>query len=117
VAPYLIEVRPDSGFLLSWHATLNKNPGILVESPAEFDELLSHVRGIFSRKDERGKQSFFRFYDPNLLYGWLSSCTPPQLTAFFGCLSAVVVGLESGSRVLRLSYANDVLNTEEVFAP
>ena len=117
VAPYLIEVRADSGFLLSWHAMLNRNPGILAESQAEFDEVLSHLRGIFSRKDERGKQSFFRFYDPNLLYGWISGCTPPQLAAFFGCLSAVVVGLESGNRVLRLSHVNDALNAEEVFAP
>jgi hypothetical protein len=117
VAPYLIELRSDSEFLLSWHAMLSKNPGILVESQAEFDEVLNHVRGIFSRRDERGKESFFRFYDPKLLYGWLSSCTPPQLAAFFGCLSAVVVGLDSGSRILRLSCMNDALNAEEVFAP
>jgi hypothetical protein len=117
VAPYLIEVRAESGFLLSWHAAIGKNPGILAESQAEFEEVLSHLRGIFSRKDERGKQSFFRFYDPNLLYGWLSSCTPPQLAAFFGCLSAVVVGLDSGDRVLRLSVVDDGLRTEDVFAP
>ncbi|HWB11782.1 MAG TPA: DUF4123 domain-containing protein [Pirellulales bacterium] len=117
VAPYLIEVRPDCAFLLSWHAAIGKNPGILAEAEAEFEEVLGHLRSVFSRQDERGKQSFFRFYDPNLLYGWLSSCTPPQLTAFFGCLSAVVVGLESGNRVLRLSVVNDVLNAQEVFAP
>ncbi|HEV3341330.1 MAG TPA: DUF4123 domain-containing protein [Pirellulales bacterium] len=117
VAPYLIEVRSDSGFLLSWRAMSNKNPGILIESQAEFDVVLSHVRGIFSRRDERGKQSFFRFYDPRLLYGWLSSCTPAQLASFFGCLSAVVVGLESGDRILRLTCVSDALHAEEVFSP
>jgi hypothetical protein len=117
VAPYLIDVRLDSGFLAAWHAMLNKSPGILLETQSDFDEVLVHVRSIFSRKDERGKQSFFRFYDPNLLYGWLSSCAPEQLAAFFGNLSAVIVGIDSGSRLLRLTRAGNVLNADEVFAP
>lgn len=117
VAPYLIDVRTDCGFLASWHALLNKNPGILIESQADFDEVLGHLRSVFTRKDERGKQSFFRFYDPNLLYGWLSSCSPPQLAGFFGCLSAVIAGVDSGSRLMRLTRNGDVLNADEVFAP
>jgi hypothetical protein len=117
VAPYLIDVQLDSEFLAAWQAMINKSPGILVESQADFDEVLTHLRSIFSRKDERGKQSFFRFYDPNLLYGWLSSCTPQQLTAFFGCLSAIIVGVDSGSRLLRLTLVGDVLNADEVFGP
>lgn len=117
VAPYLVDVRTDCGFLASWHALLNKNPGILIESQADFDEVLAHLRSIFTRKDERGKQSFFRFYDPNLLPGWLSTCTPPQLAGFFGCLSAVIAGVDSGSRLMRLTRNGDVLNADEVFAP
>ena len=117
VAPYLIDVRADCGFLASWHALLNKNPGILIESQADFDEVLAHLRSIFIRKDERGKQSFFRFYDPNLLHGWLSTCAPPQLAGFFGCLSAVIAGIDSGNRLLRLTRNGDVLNADEVFAP
>lgn len=116
VAPYLIEVRLDSSFLASWHTTLNKSPGILIESPADFAQVLIHLRSIFSRKDERGKQSFFRFYDPNLLYGWLSSCTSPQVMTFFGCLTAIIVGVDSGSRILRLTPGNDALSADEIFA-
>jgi pSer/pThr/pTyr-binding forkhead associated (FHA) protein len=117
VAPYLIDVRTDCGFLASWHALLNKNPGILIESQADFDKVLAHLRSIFTRKDERGKQSFFRFYDPNVLHEWLSTCTPQQLTGFFGCLSAVIAGIDSGSRLMRLTRNGDVLNADEVFAP
>ena len=117
VAPYLIEVGLDSGFLGTWRTMLGKSPGILIESQADFDQVLIQARSIFARKDERGKQSFFRFYDPKLLYGWLSSCTAPQLASFFGCFDAVIVGVESGNRLLRLTRSGDQLNTEEVLAP
>jgi hypothetical protein len=116
VAPYLIEVRLDSSFLAAWHAMLNKNPGVLIESPADFAQVLIHLRSLFSRKDERGKQSFFRFYDPNLLYGWLSTCTSPQVSSFFGCLTAIIVGVDSGNRILRLTPGGDALNADEIFA-
>lgn len=116
VAPYLIEVVLDSAFLATWRTMLSKSPGILVESQADFDEVLTHAQSTFSRKDERGKPSFFRFYDPKLLYAWLSSCTAPQLASFFGCLSGVIVGVDSGNRLLRLTRRGDELAAEEIFA-
>ena len=116
VAPYLIEISHDAGFADMWQAMRNRNPGILIESRADFEEVLVHLRSIFCRKDDLGRQSFFRFYDPQLLYSWLQSCTSPQLESFFGCLTSVVVGLDAGGRLLRLTHQDGSLGEEEVTA-
>ncbi|HVA48008.1 MAG TPA: DUF4123 domain-containing protein [Pirellulales bacterium] len=116
IVPYLVEVLSDSEFLALWRATLTKNPGILIESRAEFDVVLGHARGLFSAKDDQGKQTYFRFYDPNILYEWLTTGPAERLAGFFGFASAVIVGLDKGERLLRLTYESNELNSEEVFA-
>src|SRR6185437_6984905 len=114
VAPYLIEVRGDSDFVATWQALLNQGPGILVESQADFDEVLIHARSVFCRRDDAGRPSYFRFHDSKLLYAWLCSCSGPQLESFFGCFTGVIVTLDAGSRLVRLTHVDEELSTEEV---
>jgi hypothetical protein len=116
VSPYLIEVSDDDAFAALWQQMQARGPGILIESRADFDEILVHIRSIFCRRDDKGRLSFFRFYEPSLLYTWLQDCTPPQLASFFGCLTSVVVALDSGARLLRLTHADGELAEEAVVA-
>lgn len=114
VAPYLIEVSHDSEFTALWHSMQVRSPGILIESRAEFEELLVHLRSIFCRRDELGRPCFFRFYDPDQLYAWLKTCNSPQVASFFGCLTSVVLPLDAGTRLLRLTNSQEELAEEEV---
>lgn len=116
VVPYLVEVELDSDFLRLWRTMLAKNPGILIESRADFDAMLVHTRTLFLAKDDQGKQSYFRFYDPNVLYEWLTKGSADRLDNFFGFANAVIVGLDKGERLLRLTYQSSALSEEEVFA-
>ncbi|HQU45487.1 MAG TPA: DUF4123 domain-containing protein, partial [Pirellulales bacterium] len=115
IVPYLVEVLPDSEFLVLWRAMLTKNPGILIESRVGFDAMLEHARGLFTAKDEQGKQTYFRFYDPNILHEWLTTGPAERLAGFFRFASAVLVGLDKGERLLRLTYESNELISEEVF--
>jgi hypothetical protein len=116
VAPYLIEVSHDCEFTALWHSMQTRSPGILIESQAEFDELAVHLRSIFCRRDELGRPSYFLFYDPDQLYAWLKTCNSPQVASFFGCLTSVVLPLDAGARVLRLTNSHEELAEEEVQA-
>lgn len=116
VAPYLIEASNDDTFADLWQTMRDRSPGILIESRADFDEVLVHIRSLFLRKDDLGRQSFFRFYDPQLLYAWLQRCTSPQLESFFGCLKSVVVSVDSSAAPLKLTHADGKLGVEELIA-
>jgi pSer/pThr/pTyr-binding forkhead associated (FHA) protein len=116
VAPYLIEIE-DEGVLSIWRPMLNHGNGIVVESNADFDEVVVHARSIFCGRDDVGRPSYFRFYDSRLLYAWLWSCHGPQLESFFGCFTCVILALEDGSRWMRLTHADGELGAEEIYAP
>lgn len=115
VVPHLVEVELDSDFLRLWRTMLAKAPGILLESRLEFDAMLTEVRTLFLGKDEQGKQNYFRFYDPNVLYEWLTMGDTARQAGFFAFATAAIIGLDKGERLLRLSFSGDSLNEEEVF--
>ncbi|HET6882317.1 MAG TPA: DUF4123 domain-containing protein [Pirellulales bacterium] len=116
VSPYLVDVSDDDDFAVLWQQMLAQGPGILIESRSDFNEVLVHIRSIFCRRDEDGRTSFFRFYEPGLLYAWLQECTPPQLTSFFGCFSSVVLAIDAGTRLLRLTHDKGALAEEALSA-
>ena len=115
VVPHLVEVELDSDFLRLWRTMLAKAPGILLESRLAFDAMLTEVRTLFLGKDEQGKQNYFRFYDPNVLYEWLTMGDTARQAGFFAFATAAIIGLDKGERLLRLSFSGDSLNEEAVF--
>jgi hypothetical protein len=84
VAPYLVPIDPDSGYLRNWAARFGKNAGVLLTTRATESELHGHLRDIFVVKDETGQEFFFRFYDPRVISTFLPTCTPLELTKFYG---------------------------------
>lgn len=116
VVPHLVEVQLDSEFLRLWRTMLTKNPGILLESRLDFDTMLVHARTLFLASDDQGKQTYFRFYDPTVLYEWLTTGSSDRLTDFFAFATAAIIGLDKGERLLRLTFQSSALSEEEVFA-
>jgi hypothetical protein len=84
VAPYLILIEPDGGYLQNWARRLGKSAGILLISSADEETLHKHLRNVFVVQDEGGQEFFFRFYDPRVLRTYLPTCTPDEVRSFFG---------------------------------
>jgi hypothetical protein len=114
VVPYLIEIAPQSGFLDLWYGYLKKSPGVLLEAMLDFAPLLEHVRRLFVARDVDGKESFFRFYDPRVLENWLPTRTSNELAEFFGGVTGIVIGVDGGNRLARLSRTEEQVASEEV---
>jgi hypothetical protein len=86
VAPYLVRMDPgratplrllEHGFGRSW--------GVYLAAGAPLADLRRHFRRYLRVSSEDGKRTMlFRFYDPRVLRLYLPTCTPRELTAFFG---------------------------------
>ena len=96
VAPYFLELPEGSPFLLEWAGLLGNHLGVWFESSATPEELLIHLRNIFTAYDEQGADYFFRYYDPRVLRSYLPTCTPAELTEIFGPIQSFLVENEAG---------------------
>lgn len=114
VAPYLIEIAGARDFLDLWQGYLRKNPGVLLTSTSQFDELLDHARRLFVTRNAAGKDSFFRFYDPKVLKTWLAGATASELKVFFSRITSIVAGLGDPVRLSRLSLADERVEAREI---
>jgi hypothetical protein len=84
VAPYLIMIHPNGGYLKNWARHWGNSAGILFTTSADAHDLYAHLRHIFIVEDEQNQPYFFRFYDPRVLRTFLPTCTLQQLDEFFG---------------------------------
>lgn len=101
ISPYLVEIDPASTYLGLWTASLGKNAGVLLESPAEFEELFRHVHNLFTAHDKTAKGDYFRFYDPRVLRKYVPTCTQDRLLLLFGPIFHFFVEDEERGRLLR----------------
>lgn len=87
IAPYLVQV---DAALLEWiGASLWTAPwGIFVIADCGFEALRTHFRKFLQVEAPDGDKWYFRFYDPRVLAKFLPSCDAPQLTDFFGPVTA-----------------------------
>lgn len=101
VAPYLVPIDPDSGYLENWARRWGSNAGILLVSAADEDALCAHLRSIFVVADEEGQEYFFRFYDPRVLRAFLPTCSEDQMDELFGSIETFVVECAEGDGMFR----------------
>ena len=82
--PALIGVTPDSPlatvFWQEWSATA----GIWLESEADEDQVLAHLRGLIHARVDGGATVFFRFYDPRITALWLKDLPSPERDRLMG---------------------------------
>lgn len=107
--PYLVEMPHENQFGAAGRTSDGWRPGILIESTADFDELLFHLRGIFSPRDTEGPLALFHIDQPQLLYEWLQRCSAFQLASFFGRISSVVLDVDGDGNLLRLTHVDERL--------
>ncbi|HZO12827.1 MAG TPA: DUF4123 domain-containing protein [Polyangiaceae bacterium] len=100
--PYLVELRESEreselvtqllrkGWGQSW--------GVFVVSAAQFDELRRHFRTLLMvRRAKDQSELYFRFYDPRVLRVFLPTCSPEQVRAVFGPVTAFLMEDAEGS--------------------
>jgi hypothetical protein len=101
VAPYLVELRADSGLLErlvqeGW----GKGWGVFLDSRLRFELMRRHLRRFLTVEDETtGELLYFRYYDPRVLRDFLPIGTPLQLSLLLDELDVVLYEGEDGELV------------------
>ncbi len=114
VAPYLVELDPDSEFtnqlvLDGW----GKHWGIFLRSSADLNAIRRHLRGLLMVNDPDGRPMLFRYYDPRVLRKFLPTCTPEEVATFFGPADSILLENEGGTELLRFRLVNGSLKKEK----
>ncbi len=97
VAPYLLRLDRDA---LQWlMAALWDQPwGIFATSAEEIESLRAHFRKFLLVEMPDGSRSYFRFYDPRVIGGFLPACSKSELSDFYGPVQAFgIPGPERGT--------------------
>ncbi|HEY0466175.1 MAG TPA: DUF4123 domain-containing protein [Polyangiaceae bacterium] len=92
VAPYLVQLHSRSPLLEvllreHWGASW----GVFVWALTDLKSLRRHLRRFLIVQDSKGKDMYFRFYDPRVLRVFLPSCTPAELNDFFGPVGSFLI--------------------------
>ena len=113
-APYLVRFQKPSGVLQKLVAQAwGQAWGIYLTSAASLADLRKHLRRFLMAEIGRGKTVYFRFYDPRVLRVYLPTCTPQEVTQFFGPVSSFLMEDADAKRLLRFQ-AKDGLEREEI---
>jgi hypothetical protein len=91
VAPYLVHTPIGSkllGALL--HEGWGQHWGIYLTSSRPFHEVRKQLRRFLMVQDDSDQELYFRFYDPRVLQGFLSTCSPVQRAELFESISCIM---------------------------
>jgi hypothetical protein len=85
VAPYLVELEQSSAFTRRLLAEgWGQNWGVFLTSQLALPALWRHVRQQVHVYGPDLESLFFRFYDPRVMRNYLPTCSPSQVSEFFG---------------------------------
>lgn len=87
IAPYLVNLDRVVFDWLRLHAS-HAGWGVFLASKADLSTLRQHLRHFLRVQEPQGTVWTFRFYDPRVLVPFLSVCSEPELSTFFGPVSA-----------------------------
>jgi len=91
VAPYLVALpRSSSDTRRIVEAAWGNAWGVFCASRADIQSLRRHLRVFLTVLTESRKKMLFRYYDPRVLRPYLPSCTPEELTTFYGPIDQFV---------------------------
>jgi len=115
VAPYLVQLEPDSPFT---QAVLEQgwgnHWGVVAISEAGIREVRQHFRRFLTVYDSEGKALLFRYYDPRVLRSYLPTCTAEEIGKLFGPVKAFCAEDEKPSTLLRFEHNAGQLVTRQV---
>lgn len=99
VAPYLVQLHAQSPLthtLIREH--WGKSWGVFLWALADFKAVRRQLRRFLMVQDAKGKDMYFRFYDPRVLRVFLPTCTPQEAADFFGPISAFLIESDQPAR-------------------
>ena len=103
-APYLVRLPKESPLLETLVQTgWGKNWGIYLASDKSLGEVRAHLRQFLTVRVPKGKQVYFRYYDPRVLRAFLPTCLPQELKQFFGPIKYFLAEDEKPDVLLRFS--------------
>lgn len=110
VAPYLVYLPPEHEFT-EWvfGEGFGDDWGIFVHTRHSIIEMRRHFRSLINVYDEKGNSMTFRYYDPRVLRKYLPTCSPRELSAFFGNVDALFAEGEDGENLLRFELKDNAL--------
>ncbi len=113
VAPYLVELEQSSAFTRRLLAEgWGKNWGVYLTSQLALPALWRSVRQQVHVYGPNLESLFFRFYDPRVMRNYLPTCSPRQLTEFFGPVEFYIAEDEEPGRAHAWSLADGKLVTQ-----
>lgn len=98
VAPYLAALSSHYSFG-GYFARYGRghNWGVMLRSSASMDDVAEHFADMIRVRLPEGREVLFRFYDPRVLRAFLPTCTPTELDAVFGPVSAFLIEQGDGN--------------------
>ena len=102
VLPWLVRLDPaggpaawfvETGFGEAW--------GSFVVADLPFEDVRRHLRKFNLVTAPDGSSMVFRFFDPRVLRSFLPSCTPTELSRFFGPVKGFLAEAEGADALLR----------------
>ena len=114
VAPYLVQLEPDSDFADWVMSGWGEYWGIYVVVPAELDlaTVRRHLRKLNMVYGPDNQPLFFRWYDPRVMRTVLPTCDAGQLQEMFGPVLRFVVEGETPEQGVSFSLAEGELVQE-----
>ncbi len=115
VAPYLVQLQKDEAFT-HWLFSngWGKSWGIFLVSKGNFEAVLRHFRQFVFVRDEKGKNVYFRFYDPRVLRSFLPTCRLEEAKEFFGPVNFFFMENEDADQLVKFSCSKTGVEKEIV---
>jgi hypothetical protein len=101
VAPYLVQLEANTEFTdLVLNQGWGNHWGVFALTPEDLFGMRQHLRKFLTVHDSTGKPLLFRYYDPRVMRTYLPTCTPDEVTTFFGPISTYFMESEEPGQAL-----------------
>ncbi len=115
VAPYLVELRPETPFT-DWIIARGwgNHWGIFALSVADLRTMRAHLRTFLTVYDMEGKPLLFRYYDPRVLRLYLPTCNAQELQVVFGPVESYLLEDEDSQTMLSFKFVEGLLQLKKL---
>jgi len=114
-APYLVRLTQESPLLeILVRQAWGKSWGVYLTCGLPLQDLRAHLRQFVTVRVPKGRQAYFRFYDPRILRAFLPTCRPAENKQFFGAVTHFLMEDETPDTLVRFSMTSNGLKRSTV---